>query len=64
MITDREKEILQHLFEGLDAKQIAGLLDISVTTVRKHISNMYEKLHIQSRTQMIQIAYRNQWNKS
>jgi DNA-binding NarL/FixJ family response regulator len=60
-ISEREKEILQHTVNGLDAKRIANLLNISVFTVRKHIANIYEKLHVQSKAQIIKLAHNNKW---
>ncbi len=61
MITAREKEILQHMVNGWDAKRIATALDISVLTVRKHIANIYEKLHVQSKAEVISMAHHNKW---
>ncbi len=49
-LTAREREILEWLAKGLRYKEIAARLFISTETVRKHIRNMYEKLHVQSRT--------------
>lgn len=63
IITEREKEILEHTINGKDAKQIAVILNISVLTVRKHIANIYEKLQVQSKAQIIQIARKNNWYK-
>ena len=60
-ITDREKEILQHMVNGWDAKTIATQLDLSVLTVRKHIANIYDKLHVNSRAQIITLAHKNNW---
>jgi DNA-binding NarL/FixJ family response regulator len=60
-ITDREEQILQYMVNGWDAKRIAAVLDISVLTVRKHIANIYIKLQVQSRAQVIQIAHKNKW---
>lgn len=60
-ITDREKEILQHLVNGWDAKRIATALQLSVLTVRKHIANIYEKLHVNSKAQIISLAHKNNW---
>lgn len=60
-ITQREKEILQHTVNGWDAKRIASTLGISTLTVRKHIANIYEKLHVQSKAQIIQMAHKNKW---
>ena len=60
-ITSREKEILQYTINGWDAKRIAAKLFISVLTVRKHISNIYEKLHVQSKAEIINMAHKNKW---
>jgi DNA-binding NarL/FixJ family response regulator len=60
-ITEREKEILQYTVTGWDAKRIAAELRISTLTVRKHIANIYEKLHVQSKAQIIRMAHKNKW---
>ena len=62
-MTAREKEILQYTVTGWDAKRIAAKLDISVLTVRKHISNIYDKLHIRSKAEVISMAHKNNWLK-
>lgn len=61
MITSREEEILQHMVQGRDSKKIASILNISVLTVRKHIANIYEKMHVQSRAEIINMAHHNKW---
>ncbi len=61
LVTEREKEILLHTINGLDAKRIATLLDISVLTIRKHIANVYQKLHVNSKAQIISLAHKNNW---
>jgi DNA-binding NarL/FixJ family response regulator len=60
-ITQREKEILQNMVSGWDAKRIAAELNISTLTVRKHIANIYEKLHVSSRAQIIMLATKHKW---
>lgn len=60
-ITQREKEILQNMVSGWDAKRIAAELNISTLTVRKHIANIYEKLHVSSRAQVIMLAQKHKW---
>lgn len=60
-LTAREKEILQYAVTGWDAKRIASFLDISTLTVRKHIENIYNKLHVQSRAEIIRMAHKNNW---
>lgn len=61
VITEREKEILQQMINGWDAKRIAASLNISVLTVRKHIANVYDKLHVNSKAQIISLAHKNNW---
>ncbi len=63
VISDREKEVLEYTVHGWDAKRIADVLNISVHTVRKHIANIYEKLQVRSKAEIIQIAHRNKWYK-
>lgn len=60
-LSQREIEILQHTVNGLDAKRIGDNLHISVNTVRKHIANIYEKLHVQSKAQIIKLAHNKKW---
>jgi DNA-binding NarL/FixJ family response regulator len=52
-LTKREEEILAYLAKGYLYKEIAGLLFISVETVRTHIRNIYEKLQVRTRTEAI-----------
>jgi DNA-binding NarL/FixJ family response regulator len=52
-LTPREREILEHLAEGDLCKEIAEKLDLSLRTVHTHLKNIYEKLHVRSRTQAV-----------
>jgi DNA-binding NarL/FixJ family response regulator len=52
-ITDREKEILTLLSKGLLYKEIAHQLHITTGTVKQHLHKIYEKLHVQNRTEAI-----------
>lgn len=61
ILSDREIEILKLMVEGLDYKQIADKLFISPLTVRSHTKNIYEKLHVNSKAQAIQIAHKYKW---
>jgi DNA-binding NarL/FixJ family response regulator len=56
-LSNRENEILQLLAKGLLYKEIADQLSISVNTVRQHIHKIYEKLHVQNRTEAINKAF-------
>ncbi|MBN9482112.1 MAG: response regulator transcription factor [Bacteroidetes bacterium] len=62
-MSEREMEVLQMMVNGLDAKSIATKIDLSVHTVRKHIANIYDKLHINSKAQAISLAHRQGWFK-
>ena len=52
-LTSRESEILYSLVDGLSYKKIADKYALSVHTVRKHISSIYEKLHVHSMSQAV-----------
>jgi DNA-binding NarL/FixJ family response regulator len=52
-LTPREREILALLAKGFLYKEIADQLGISLSTVRAHLHTVYEKLHVQSRTQAV-----------
>jgi DNA-binding NarL/FixJ family response regulator len=56
-LSNRENEILQWLAKGLLYKEIAEQLSISTSTVRQHIHKIYEKLHVQNRTEAINKAF-------
>jgi DNA-binding NarL/FixJ family response regulator len=56
-LSDREKEILQLLCRGLEYKEIATQINISPNTVKKHTCNIYHKLHVNSKAQVMRIAY-------
>lgn len=53
MLSEREKEILTHLVNGVNCKMIADLCNISYDTVRFHIKNIYEKLHVHSMSEAV-----------
>ena len=57
VLTDRENEILEFLSKGYLYKEIATELFISHETVKKHIHNIYDKLHVQTRTEALNKAY-------
>jgi len=57
VLSRRENEILQLLAKGLLYKEIADKLLISNNTVKQHIHKIYEKLHVQNRTEAINKAF-------
>jgi DNA-binding NarL/FixJ family response regulator len=56
-LSDREKEILILLSDGLEYKEIGVKINISPNTVKKHTINIYQKLHVNSKAQALKIAY-------
>jgi DNA-binding NarL/FixJ family response regulator len=56
-LSPREREILEHLAKGLLYKEISAELGISQETVRKHVYNIYEKLHVSNRVEAINKLY-------
>lgn len=59
LLTRREQEILSYIVSGITNEQIAVELFISTQTVRNHIKNIYEKLHVHSRAQVVVKAYKD-----
>ena len=60
-LTAREREVLQLAAEGLANKQIALSLGISEHTVKFHLSSLYTKLGVTSRTEAIRAGARRGW---
>ena len=58
-LSDREKEILQHLINGLSYKMIAERLEISYNTVNSHIKKIYDKLQVHSVSEAVSKAIRS-----
>lgn len=59
LLSKREKEIMELLAKGFLYKEIADKLSISTGTVRQHIHNIYEKLHVQNRTEALNKIYKS-----
>jgi len=58
-LSQRETEILRLLVDGYDYRSTAEKLFLSTHTVRKHIANIYEKLHVNSKAKAISVATKN-----
>jgi DNA-binding NarL/FixJ family response regulator len=58
LLTDREKEVLQLLAEGRSNKEVATLLDVSVSTVETHRANLMQKLNLHSTAEIVLYAVR------
>lgn len=61
VLSAREMEILRGLVEGMDYKAVAEKLFISPYTVRTHITKIYQKLHVNSKIQAVNLAVKNRW---
>lgn len=56
-LTEREQEILKLLVQGMLYKEIGNKLNISPNTAKKHVLNIYSKLHVNNKTQALALAY-------
>ncbi len=54
-LSEREKEVLTFLVDGLEYKEIGMKMNVSPNTIRNHIANIYKKLHVTSKAQAIKI---------
>ncbi|MFH5832018.1 response regulator [Halalkalibaculum sp. DA3122] len=59
-LTPREHDIVNGLVDGLSYKMIADRYDISIDTVRAHIRNIYKKLHVNSKAEVIAKSLRGE----
>lgn len=55
-LTDREKEVLRLVAEGSTNRDIAGKLNVTENTVKYHLKNILEKLHLRNRAQAVAYA--------
>ncbi|MBK8290036.1 MAG: response regulator transcription factor [Flammeovirgaceae bacterium] len=60
VLSDKEKEIVIGLVDGLSYKLIADRLEISIETVRFHIKNIYRKLHVHGKAEVITKSLRGE----
>jgi two-component system, NarL family, response regulator LiaR len=58
-LTEREREVLALMVEGLNNTQIAGRLTVSSSTIKSHVSNILSKLGVASRTEAVTLALRS-----
>ena len=57
-LTDREKEVLDYICQGLNNSDISKILDVSVNTIKTHVSSIIQKLGVEDRTQVVIKALR------
>jgi DNA-binding NarL/FixJ family response regulator len=58
-LSEREKQVLQLLVNGYSYKMIASEMYISIDTVRSHIKKIYEKLHVNSKSEAVAKAFKD-----
>lgn len=58
-LTDREKEVLEYICEGLNNGEISKILDVSINTVKVHVSSIIQKLGVEDRTQVVVKAFKS-----
>lgn len=61
MLTKRERDVLRLLVQGLTNRAIAATLFISTETVKSHVHNIMQKMHVMDRTQAAVIATKQHW---
>ena len=60
ILTEREKEIVAGLVDGLSYQLIGDRMQISIDTVRQHIRNIYKKLQVNSKAEVIAKSIRRE----
>ena len=63
-LTKRERTMLQSLADGMTNKELATHFEISINTVKFHLSNLYEKLEVKNRSQAIAFYYSRRLDQS
>lgn len=58
-LTAREREVLEYLVKGFSYKMIASDMFIAIDTVRSHIKKIYEKLHVNSKSEAVAKAFKD-----
>ena len=57
LISKREQEVLELLSKGFLYKEIADKLNITLSTVKRHLNHIYQKLQVQNKTEAINKMY-------
>lgn len=58
-LSEKELEVLKYLVRGLNNKEIADLLFITIDTVKAHITSIFRKLNVKNRTAAAYVAIKN-----
>jgi two-component system, NarL family, nitrate/nitrite response regulator NarL len=62
-LTERDKAILRFVFEGLANKEIAGRLQVSEGTIKSSVSQLFQKLGVRTRAQLVKVALEQYGNE-
>ena len=57
-LTKREQDVLEQLLKGFTYKEIANVLSLSVTTINDHIKNIYKKMNVNSKAELLTVFLR------
>ncbi len=60
LLTERERDVVQGIVDGLGDKQVAARLGLAADTVRTYVKRIYKKLQVTSRTELVSRAARGQ----
>jgi len=58
-LTDRERQVLRHVFEGLANKEIADRLQVSESSVKATLQQLFSKTGVRTRSQLVRTALEN-----
>lgn len=61
ILTDREREVLRLMVEGLTNRAISERLSVSLETVKSHVHHIMQKMHVKDRTQAAVVATKQRW---
>lgn len=61
ILTEREREVLHLLVDGLTNRAISERLSVSLETVKSHVHHIMQKMHVKDRTQAAVVATKHQW---
>jgi DNA-binding NarL/FixJ family response regulator len=56
VLTAREQQVLEGIFEGLTNKEIAGRLNVSESAIKATLQQLFEKLRVRTRSQLVRVA--------
>ncbi|NLO22694.1 MAG: response regulator transcription factor [Syntrophomonadaceae bacterium] len=64
LLTQREREVINHLSQGSSNNEIAKSLGLSESTIKSHLRNAFKKLNVRNRTEALALLYRQEKGKN